>query len=197
MNVVAAAPSRTSSTAFSIRLYERPFVSPWVKLFDQSEYDFGTISYFLGVNQYSVLPSSYIRSRIYFFQHGVVGSIPASMYCVVYKKRCTVRCWICPAIKKRRREPGRDGISSVKQVAAHKGFCCTFLLYRPLRSLEQFRTQGFLRIESTAVKRCARKSTEFASGSNIVGESRGRWNIPYWNRIPRIEVLLNIPDVHV
>ena len=60
------------------------------------------------------------------------------------------------------------------QDAAHKGFCRTFPLYRPLRSLEQFRTQGFLRIESTtAVQRCARKSTEFAPGSNIVGESRG------------------------
>ena len=45
-------------------------------------------------------------------------------------------------------------------------------MYRPLRSLEQFRTQGFLRIESTAVQRCARKSTKFASGSNIVGENR-------------------------
>ena len=30
--------------------------------------------------------------------------------------------------------------------------------------LEQFRTQGFLRIESTAVQRCALESTEFASG---------------------------------
>ena len=38
---------------------------------------------------------------------------------------------------------------------------------------EQFRTQGFLRIESTAVQRCAHKSTEFASGSKIVGENRG------------------------
>ena len=140
---------------------------------DQSEYHFRTFLYPLGVNQYSVLPSSYIRSRISFFQHGV-GSIPASMYCVVYKKRCTVRCWICPAIKTRMREPGRDGISLVKQDTAHKGFCWTFPLYRPLRSLEQFRTQGFLRIESTAVQRCARKSTEFASGSNIVDESRGR-----------------------
>ena len=66
----------------------------------------------------------------------------------------------------------------MKQDAAHKGFCWTFPLYRPLRSLEQFQTQDFLRIESTAVQRCARKSTEFASGSNIVGESRRRWNIP-------------------
>ena len=146
---------------------------------DQSEYHFGTFLYPLGVSQYSVLPSSYIRSKIYFFQHGVVGSIPASMYCVVFKKRCTVRCLICLAIKKRRREPvRRDGISLVKQDAAHKGFCWTVPLYRPLRSLEQFRTQGFLRIESTAVQRCARKSTEFASGSNIVGESQRRWNIP-------------------
>ena len=39
--------------------------------------------------------------------------------------------------------------------------------------LEQFRTQGFLRIESTAVQRCARKSTEFASGSKVVDENRG------------------------
>ena len=39
--------------------------------------------------------------------------------------------------------------------------------------LAQLRTQGFLRIESTDVQRCARKSTEFASGSKIVGDSRG------------------------
>ena len=51
-------------------------------------------------------------------------------------------------------------------------------LYRPSRSLEQFRTKGFLHIESTAVQRCARKSTEFASGSNIVGESRGKMENP-------------------
>ena len=119
------------------------------------------------------------------FEHKVFSIEPlllyigASTWAGVYKKQCTVRCWICPAIKKRRREPGRDGISLVKQDAAHKGFCWTFPLYRPLRSLEQFRTQGFLHIESTtAVQRCARKSTEFASGSNIVGESRGRWHIP-------------------
>ena len=36
-----------------------------------------------------------------------------------------------------------------------------------------FRTQGFLRIESTAVQRCPRKSTEFASGSKTVDENRG------------------------
>ena len=46
-------------------------------------------------------------------------------------------------------------------------------LYRSSRSLEQFWTQGFLRIESTAAQRCARKSTEFASESNIVGENWG------------------------
>ena len=39
--------------------------------------------------------------------------------------------------------------------------------------LEKFQTQRFLRIESTAVQRCARKSTEFASGSKIVDENRG------------------------
>ena len=58
------------------------------------------------------------------------------------------------------------------QDAAHKGFCWTFPLYRPSRSLEQFQTRGFLRIEFTAVRRCARESTEFASGSKIVGENR-------------------------
>ena len=57
--------------------------------------------------------------------------------------------------------------------AAHKGFCWTFPLYRPSRSLEQFRTQRFLSIESTAVQRCARKGIEFVSGSKIVGENRG------------------------
>ena len=34
------------------------------------------------------------------------------------------------------------------------------------------RTKGFLRIESTAGQRCARKSTEFASASKIVDENR-------------------------
>ena len=64
-------------------------------------------------------------------------------------------------------------ISLVTQDAAHKGFCWTFPLNRPSRFLEHFRTQGFLRIESTAVqKRCARKSTEFASGSKTVDENR-------------------------
>ena len=33
--------------------------------------------------------------------------------------------------------------------------------------------KGFLRIESTDVQRCARKSTEFSSGSKIVDENRG------------------------
>ena len=51
----------------------------------------------------------------------------------------------------------------------------TFPLYRPSRSLEQFLTQSFLRIESTNAvqQRCARKSADFASGSKIVGEKRG------------------------
>ena len=59
------------------------------------------------------------------------------------------------------------------QDAAHKGFCWTFPLYRPSRFLEQFRTQGFLRIESTAVQMCALKSTELASGSKIADENQG------------------------
>ena len=57
--------------------------------------------------------------------------------------------------------------------AAHKGFCWTFPLYRPARFLEQFRTQGFLRIESIAVQRCARKSTEFAWDKKNADENRG------------------------
>ena len=68
---------------------------------------------------------------------------------------------------------GEMGISLVTQDATHKGFCWTFPLYRPSRSLKQFRTLGFLRIESTVVQRCARKSTEFASGSKIVRHNRG------------------------
>ena len=105
------------------------------------------------------------------FEHRVFSIEPTAVHarCInlgwsVLKKLCTVRCWICLAIKKRRREPVRDGISLVKQDAAHEGFCWTFPLYIPLRSFEQFRTQGFLRIESTAVQRYARKSTEFATG---------------------------------
>ena len=70
------------------------------------------------------------------------------------------------------RTGGEMGISLVTQAAAHKEFCGTFPLHKPSRSLEQFRTQGFLCIASTAVQRCARKSTEFASGSKIVGENR-------------------------
>ena len=58
------------------------------------------------------------------------------------------------------------------QDATHKGYCWAFPLYRPSRFLEQIRTQVFLRIESTAVQRCARKSTEFASGSKVVDENR-------------------------
>ena len=46
------------------------------------------------------------------------------------------------------------------------------VVHRPSRSLAQFRTQGFLRKESTAVQRCACKNTEPASGSKIVGENR-------------------------
>ena len=47
-------------------------------------------------------------------------------------------------------------------------------MYRPSRSLGQFRTQG---LEYTAVQRCARKSTEFSSGSKIVGDNRGEMGI--------------------
>ena len=66
---------------------------------------------------------------------------------------------------------GAIGISLVTQDAAHEGFCWTFPLYRPSLSLEQFRTQSFLHI--AAVQRFSRESTEFASGSKIIGENRG------------------------
>ena len=49
------------------------------------------------------------------------------------------------------------------------------LLYKSVLvgALNLYRTKDFLRIESTAGQRCARKSTEFASGSKIVDENRG------------------------
>ena len=80
-------------------------------------------------------------------------------------------------MKTRKREPGRDvkilgdRMLHIKGSAGHSS-CWTFQLYRPSRSLAQFRTQGFLRIESTAVQRCARMNTESASGSKLVGENR-------------------------
>ena len=51
----------------------------------------------------------------------------------------------------------------------------TFPLYRPSRFLDQFRTQGSLRIESTTAvqQRYARKRADFASGSNFVSENGG------------------------
>ena len=70
---------------------------------------------------------------------------------------------------------------------------------RPSRSHhEQFRTQGFLRIESTAVQRYDRKSTEIASGSKIVGENRGEMQ-KYLScaGFYAQRVLLNISVVHM
>ena len=60
--------------------------------------------------------------------------------------------------------------------AIFRCYQCILLLYSLYTSagiVEQFRTQGFLRIEYIAVQRCARKSTEFASGSKIVDKNRG------------------------
>ena len=68
-----------------------------------------------------------------------------------------------PGDKKLGENQGEMEISLVTQDAAHKGFCWTFPLYRPSRSLEQFRTQGFLRIESTDVQRCARKGGSYGN----------------------------------
>ena len=46
--------------------------------------------------------------------------------------------------------------------------------------LNNFEHKGFVRIESTAVRRCTRKSpcTEFTSGSKIVRENRAEMEIP-------------------
>ena len=71
------------------------------------------------------------------------------------------------------------------QDAAHKGFCWTFPLYRPSRSLEQFRTQG---LESTAVQ-----SGVPVRALNLHRDKKKRWREPgrdgkfLSNRILRIE----------
>ena len=68
--------------------------------------------------------------------------------------------------------PWSHRILRIEGSAEHSHCTC---VDRPSRSHHKpFRTQGFLCIESTAVqRRCARKSTEYASGSKIVGENWG------------------------
>ena len=57
------------------------------------------------------------------------------------------------------------------QDAAHKGFCWTFPLYRPARSLEQFRTQG---LESTALQSGVLvRALNLHRDEKNVGENRG------------------------
>ena len=57
------------------------------------------------------------------------------------------------------------------QDAAHnKGFCWTFPLYRPSRSLEQFRTQS---LESTAVQ-----SGVLVRALNLHRDKKKRWREP-------------------
>ena len=82
----------------------------------------------------------------------------------------TVHCRVLnlPGDKKRKREPGETGISLVTQDAAHQGFCWTFPLYRPSRSLEQFRTQSFLLYKSVLVR-----ALNFHRDKKNVGENRG------------------------
>ena len=90
------------------------------------------------------------------------------------------RCTCVDRPSRSHHEQFRTQVSSHRAAVQRCVVSMTFpLLYRPLRSLEQFRTQGFLLIKSTAVQRqrCARKSTDFASGSNIVGESWGEMEI--------------------
>ena len=55
----------------------------------------------------------------------------------------------------------------------HKGFAEHSRCADLHALLHNFGHRVFVRKESTAVQRCARKSTEFASGSKIVGETRG------------------------
>ena len=70
------------------------------------------------------------------------------------------------------------------QDAAHEEFCWTFPLYRPSRSLEQFRTQG---LESTAGQRCARKSIGLHRDQISLTRTGERWKVLHSHRILRIE----------
>ena len=58
------------------------------------------------------------------------------------------------------------------QDAANEEFCWTFPLYRPSRSLEQFQTQGFLPIESTAVQGVLVRAL------NLHRDKKKRWREP-------------------
>ena len=116
----------------------------------------------------------------HFFFVSVVSFLSAGCINLAWSVSKTVHCRVLdlPGDKKNVGENrGEMGISLETQDAAHKGFCGTFPLYRSSRSLEQFQTQGFLRIESTAVQRCARKSTEFSSQKSLARTGE-RWKIP-------------------
>ena len=69
-------------------------------------------------------------------------------------------------------------ISLVTQDAAHKEFCWTVPLNRPSRFLEQIRTQGFLRIEATAVQRCAWRALNLHRDKKTQARTRETWTIP-------------------
>ena len=72
---------------------------------------------------------------------------------------------------------GETGISLVTQDTVHKGFCWTFPLYRPSRSLEQFRTQG---LESTAVQSgmLVRALNLHRDKKKTLARAGERWKVP-------------------
>ena len=77
------------------------------------------------------------------------------------------------------------------QDAAHKGFCWAFPLYRPSSFLEQFRTESFLRIESTAVQRCAHKADSYGNEKLI-----RKWTKPVFfirdQKLGRVELMATV-----
>ena len=62
--------------------------------------------------------------------------------------------------------------------------------------LERKSSKDILRVESIAVQKCARKSTEFASGSKIVDENRGNVENFLVTQNSTQRVLLNISVIH-
>ena len=73
-----------------------------------------------------------------------------------------------------------EPINTVLRYKSMLVFHRTFPLYRPSRSLEQFRTQGFLRIESTAVQRCARNQFSFGYAVEFLPSAS---SLPKWQEL--------------
>ena len=80
--------------------------------------------------------------------------------------------------------------TTTAQDTAHKGFCWTFPLYRPSRSLKQLRAKGFLRIRSTAAvlyKGMPVRALNLHWDQKSFATTGGRWEISLSHRIIRIE----------